>query len=777
MGNGRNLPITHIGNSLIPSSYSNLQLHNVLRVPSISLNLVSVHKICQDNNCWCYFDKNILSIQAVATGKVLYQGKSEDGVYPIYPHRASQLHLYSKFCNQVSKVCNNVSKSVVFNKTLLHMRLGHPHDQVLRYVFPNDRYVINKSTNLAKCTIYLFLNLNLLLHLPLNLCILMYGVLPLSHLSMVFVIMLFLLIILQGLLGYILLNKKSKVFSKFMLFKAFVETQFSTKIKILRSNGGGEYTSTEFKSFLSQHGIIHQLSCPYTPQQNGLVERKHRHLIETTITLLSQASMSTSFCSYALLTATFLINLLPTFVLNFVSPWFKLYSASPDLSQLRIFSCACYPHLRPYSSHKLDHGTKECIFIGYSTSSKGYLCFDPSFRHIYTSRHVLFNEAKFPSSTPIPPISQSASPISDISNALWLSNLLYLHASNQPSLLGPYDPLTTPPPHAPLNSNATDVLLCQSSAPIVIPHSEPILQNNFTSIPSSTDPDVSIPVHSPIPSSISSLPTTPTVPVQHPMQTRSKSGIVKPNPKLCYKAVLDYTHTEPPFYKIASKHPVWCEAMDAEFQALQRQQTWSLVPALPHTNLVGCKWVFKIKLHGDGTITRYKARLVAKGFHQQAGIDYSKTFNPVVKLATVRLVLAIAVSCNWPLKHLDVSNAFLHDHLKEEVNMQQPPGYIDAAHPTYVCKLHKSLYGLKQAPRAWFERFTFHLIHLGFQASFADSSLFIFQSKSTIIYLLLYVDDIILTRNNSKHVASLISTLSVVFELKDLRDLNYFLSI
>ena len=118
MGNGRNLPITHIGNSLIPSSYSNLQLHNVLRVPSISSNLASVHKICQDNNYWCYFDKNILSIQALATGKVLYQGKSVDGVYPIYPHRASQLHLYSKVCNQVSKVCNNVSKSIVFNKTL-----------------------------------------------------------------------------------------------------------------------------------------------------------------------------------------------------------------------------------------------------------------------------------------------------------------------------------------------------------------------------------------------------------------------------------------------------------------------------------------------------------------------------------------------------------------------------------------------------------------------------------------------------------------------------------
>ena len=116
VGNGQNLPITHIGNVLIPLTKSNIHLNYVLRVPSIASNLASVHKICHDNNCWCYFDENILSIQALATGKVLYQGKSEDGVYPIYPQRASQLSLSSKVCNNVASH-SDVNLSVV-NKSL-----------------------------------------------------------------------------------------------------------------------------------------------------------------------------------------------------------------------------------------------------------------------------------------------------------------------------------------------------------------------------------------------------------------------------------------------------------------------------------------------------------------------------------------------------------------------------------------------------------------------------------------------------------------------------------
>ena len=175
-----------------------------------------------------------------------------------------------------------------------------------------------------------------------------------------------------------------------------VKTQFSSTIKTLRSYGGGEYTSKSFESFLTSNGISHQISCLYTPQQNGLVERKHRHLIETTITFLSQASLPSSYWSFVVQSAVILINLLPTATLGFSSPWYKLHGQHPDISSLKIFGCACYPFLRPYTKHKLNHRTSKCIFVGYSTISKGYLCLDLLTYTLYTCKHVLSMKSNFP---------------------------------------------------------------------------------------------------------------------------------------------------------------------------------------------------------------------------------------------------------------------------------------------------------------------------------------------------------------------------------------------
>ena len=169
--------------------------------------------------------------------------------------------------------------------------------------------------------------------------------------------------------------------------------------------------------------------------------------------------------------------------------------------------------------------------------------------------------------------------------------------------------------------------------------------------------------------------------------------------------------------------------------------------------------------------------MVAKGFHQQASVDYVETFSPIVKPPIVHIILSLAAQNRWSLRQLDVSNAFLHGLLKESVFMAQPVGFVDQHHPSHVCQLHKSLYGLKQAPRAWFERFTSHLLTLGFKASVAGASLFVLCHGLVIVYLLLYVDDIIITGNDSSTISRIISELSIAFEFKDLGPLRYFLGL
>lgn len=185
--------------------------------------------------------------------------------------------------------------------------------------------------------------------------------------------------------------------------------------------------------------------------------------------------------------------------------------------------------------------------------------------------------------------------------------------------------------------------------------------------------------------------------------TRSQNNIFKPKKLLSLVSHLPSPEIpEPTTLSQALKVPEWRQAMSEEFDALLHNRTWELVPSTNVQNLVGCKWVFRIKRHPDGSVARYKARLVAKGFHQRPGIDYNDTFSLVVKPTTDRIVLSLAISKGWPLRQMDINNAFLHGNLSEEVFMSQPPGFVDQTYPSHMCKLRKALYGLKQAPRAWY---------------------------------------------------------------------------
>jgi hypothetical protein len=176
-------------------------------------------------------------------------------------------------------------------------------------------------------------------------------------------------------------------------------------------------------------------------------------------------------------------------------------------------------------------------------------------------------------------------------------------------------------------------------------------------------------------------------------------------------------------------------------------------------------------------VNRYKARLVAKGYAQTYGIDYEETYSPVAKMTTVRAIIAMVVAKGWSLHQMDVKNVFLHGDLHEEVYMEQPPGYVDQTHPNLVCRLKKSLYGLKQALRAWLEKIGEYLVTSGFQTSDADFSLYVKKTDHGVVVIIIYVDDLIITRDSDVDISDLKKLLKQKFEMKDLGELRYFLDI
>ncbi|KAK2412680.1 putative mitochondrial protein [Trifolium repens] len=548
------------------------------------------------------------------------------------------------------------------------------------------------------------------------------------------------------------LKSKADALTAFSQFLSLVQNQFQASIKALQSDWGGEFRP--FTKLLNELGIIHRLTCPHTSHQNGTVERKHRQIVEMGLTLLSHASLPLKFWDHSFTQSVYLINKLPSSALpNMQSPHFALYKSHPDYTQLKTFGCLCFPHLRPYNKHKLQFRFSPCVYLGVSPQHKGHKCLDATGR-IYISKDVVFHESQFPyhsmfNSSPISPPSVSYptnvifSSLDDDSSSSSPNTI----PSPSPSVVTPNSPNTTTTPS--VSSTNSDTL--NPSAPLSVDHISPPFPN-----PAAT-----------------STPLPPIYPVisnhnDHSMVTRGKTGKLKPK---VYLAEL-----EPKNIKSALSDPKWTQAMQAEYKALMDNKTWSLVPLPPHRKAIGCKWIFRVKENPDGSVNKYKARLVAKGFSQTVGFDFTETFSPVIKPVTIRVILTLAVTYKWQVQQIDINNAFLNGVLQEEVYMSQPPGFV-SSDKTLVCKLHKSLYGLKQAPRAWYDRLTSALLHLGFVKSKCDPSLMVHNQHGACTYVLIYVDDILITGSAPQLINDVITKLNLQFALKRLGPVDYFLGL
>jgi Reverse transcriptase (RNA-dependent DNA polymerase) len=333
-------------------------------------------------------------------------------------------------------------------------------------------------------------------------------------------------------------------------------------------------------------------------------------------------------------------------------------------------------------------------------------------------------------------------------------------------------------PHPISSSESPRIALSSPPQDLSIPSSSPRPHQPNSLHSSPSDPFLSLSQTQP-PAGQSSPLThlSPSAPTKHSMTTRTQDNTYKKRIFSNFVAHQINLESEPSSFKQAMSSPNCRQAMTDELNALASNGTWILVPPPTNQRIIGCKWVYKIKRRPDGSLERYKARLVAKGYSQEPGIDYVETYSPVVRATTIRLILSMAVTSNWSINQLDVSNAFLNGDLKETVYMHQPQGFGDPQHPDHVCLLKKSLYGLKQAPRAWFEKLCNTLLLMGFQSSNYDPSLFLSRNNGQLTLILVYVDDILVTGSDPTLIQQCITYLSNRFTIRDLGQVHFFLGV
>ena len=750
IADGSGLPISHTGSTSLTTNSRNFNLNDVLYVPNLHKNLISVYRLCNTNNVSVEFFPAHFQVKDLSTGVRLLQGKTKDELYewPVSPQ------------NTISLFASPTPKTSLAS---WHSRLGHPSLSVLQSLVSQFSLPLLSTSEKENHCSHCLINKSHKLPFHSNTIT---SKKPLQYIytdvwsSPVLSVDQFkyYLVFVDHYTRYTWLyplKQKSQVQDVFTRFKPLVENRFGTKIQNLYSDNGGEFIA--LRNFLSVHGITHLTSPPHTPEHNGVAERKHRHIVETGLALLHQASMPTSYWTYAFATAVYLINRLPSPVIGNVSPYLKLFQTPPNYNKLRVFGSLCYPWLRPYTKHKLESRSLPCIFLGYSLTQSAYLCLHVPTGRIYTSRHVQFVESQFPFLTFAPQQSTSEEATSSAfippTRVPFSRTPLVQTSSPPPPGPDPHHPEQHPPvlsqSHgdniAGTNSTDSVVGVVQVQAEIgpilqtTNPEPVPPLQSNP---PVTTNPE-------PIPPSQSNppVPATSSTSNTHPMRTRAKNQITKPKNKLSLLTIKPESQpTIPTTVTQAMKDSNWRGSMGEEYNAQIRNHTFELVPPQPNQHVITTKWIHTLKHYPDGSLRKYKSRWVARGFKQEYGVDYAETFSPVVKSLTIRLILQLAVTNSWSIQQLDVNNAFLHGTLTDEVYVTQPPGFVDPDKPHHVCRLKKALYGLKQAPRAWYRELKGFLTDMGCHNSLADTSVFIYIRGPHIVYVLVYVDDIIVNR-------------------------------
>ena len=463
--------------------------------------------------------------------------------------------------------------------------------------------------------------------------------------------------------------------------------------------------------------------------------------------MLSYSSLPISFWGYAIETAMYLLNLVPSKTVP-KTPTELWKGRKPSLSHIRIWGAPA--HVLRNDPNKLESRTEVCMFVGYPKGTRGGLFYSPSDKKVIVSTHATFLEEDYIS---------NFKPKSKII----LEELDSAQEQTEPPVSWPLIPLI--PMHVQRGENVPEGEQAQV---------EPVEQD-----PIQVEPEPEEPVQEEL------------VPLQaqnnepQPVELH-RSDRVRRKPARyvllgeSYQVIAIDSEDDPINYKEALEDvdvQEWQKAMDREMESMYSNSVWSLVEAPKGVKPIGCKWIYKRKRGSDGKVETFKARLVAKGYTQKEGIDYEETFSPVAMLKSIRILLAVAASLDYEIWQMDVKTAFLNGNLNEDIYMQQPEGFKAKGKEHMVCKLQRSIYGLKQASRSWNIRFDQAITSFGFEKSPDEPCVYKRIQAQKVVFLVLYVDDILLIGNDKQVLSGVKDWLHKQFDMKDLGEANYILGI
>lgn len=410
------------------------------------------------------------------------------------------------------------------------------------------------------------------------------------------------------------LERKSEAIESLKAYIAYVLKKTGNKVKIMRSDNASELTSTSFEQHLRDNNITHELSAPYVPQQNGLVERENRTLTELARSMMHDVNVPKFLWVEALAAAAYILNIVPNKKQNNISPYELWEKKKPSYKHLMKFGSLVYGRVHECLRKKWDAKSRPYIFVGYTNTPENIKVYCPKSNAITIIRD--YKEVR--TETDINEIIEQA------------TNLDYKYVNQ-------YEELDKKLSQSELNEKTKSNIVNDDST------NEEDENSEYTSS-------------------------------NQPLETTSDECLISLALNTVLKDIEPNTYEE----AVASvDRNKWLEAMQEELNSLVKNQTYDLVTLPKDKRAIECRWVFRIKRNKDGSIERFKARLVARGYAQRSGVDYFETFSPVARYDSIRAILAITAQYQMHLVQFDVKTAFLYGNLEEEIYMCQPPGFHD----------------------------------------------------------------------------------------------------